>query len=80
MDPSLTLEKTKKQTTVWQKEAITAQSLQLRGDGSKNSPIVVDQVTKHSSMFPRRTKPKDKLQEGKGGSRNHNVLVVVVIT
>lgn len=38
----LTLEKAK--TMVRQKEAITEQNLQLRGDGTKQSPIVLEQV------------------------------------
>ena len=41
-EASLTLEKAK--TMARQKEAIAEQSSQLRGDGSKQSPIAVDQV------------------------------------
>ena len=41
-DPNLTLEKAKKQ--VRQKEAVSEQGQQLRGDCSKQAPIVVEQV------------------------------------
>ena len=42
LDSELTLEKAKK--TVRQKEAVKAQHLQLRGEGTKKDPIVLDEV------------------------------------
>ena len=42
MDPDLMLEKAKK--SVRQKEAVREQHLQLKGEGSKKNPIVLDEI------------------------------------
>ena len=66
----LTLEKAK--TMVRQKEAVAEQSLQLRGDGSKKSPIVTEQVKGDSvsKPQPKRTARSYKPQSTQGIARS----------
>ena len=69
----LTLESAKKQ--VRQKEAVSEQGQQLRGDGSKNAPIVIEQVKGETSS----KKPQSK-RRGTGRSlstRREAALVVL---
>ena len=51
MDSKLTLDRAK--TMVRQKEAITLQGQQLRGDGSKGSPFLIEPVGSRRSTTPR---------------------------
>jgi hypothetical protein len=61
-EAALTLEKAK--TMARQKEAIAEQNSQLRGDGSKQSPIVLGQVKPQAKR--RDTVRSDKPPQGKG--------------
>ena len=75
----LTLEKAK--TMARQKEAVAEHSLQLRGDGSKQSPIVVDQV-RSSQPHPRQHdaigRSNSKPRWGRDGPRSTNLNALVV--
>ena len=68
-EAGLTLDKAK--TMVRQKEAIAEQNLQLRGDGSKQSPIVLEQVKGTKPQQRRRdsTLRSDKPQSVKNNPR-----------
>ena len=68
MDPDLTLEKVKKATR--QREAISEQGQQLRGDGSRHAPIVTEQVKVTPTKNPQ-SKRRDRgrsLSSGGGSS------------
>ena len=67
-EATLTLEKAK--TMACQKEAIAEQNSQLRGDGSKQSPIMLGQVKGHKPQARRRdTVRSDKTPHDKGVAR-----------
>ena len=66
-DASLTLEKAKKK--VRQSEAVAEQGLQLRGDGSKQSPIVIEQVKGSTpSKKPQTRRQATRSLSAKGGA------------